>query len=96
MKEVFNGMLSEPQQQTGFPSCVSLSIEFNPHAIYYQTIEQWVNERPDQLLWVSAEERQRAFERNSVWVCQWYPATPVGSCEVAASSFEALMQAVNA
>jgi hypothetical protein len=91
-------MFTEPQQQRGFPKCVSLSIEFNQHAVNYQTVEQWLNERRDsgtEVEWVSDEERQRAIDHNSVWVCFWYPDTPVGSCEIAASSFEALMAAVN-
>ena len=43
---------------------------------------------------VSDDERQRAIEKDSVWTCQWYPNTPVGSCALAASSFEVLMTAI--
>jgi hypothetical protein len=82
----------------GFPSCVSLTIEFNQHAVNYQTVQQWESDRGDVggVDWVSPEERERAFATDSVWECHWYPTTPVGSCSLCASSFEALMAAVNA
>jgi hypothetical protein len=91
-------MITEPQKHDGFPLCVSLSIEFNPHAVYYETAAKWVADReaiecpPN---WVSPEDRQRAIDTNCIWVCQWYPSTPVGSYEVAASSFDVLMAMVN-
>jgi hypothetical protein len=91
-------MLTEPTQPLGFPRCVSLSIEFNQHAVYYLTVEQWEADRASYapVPWLSAEERARAIAANSVWACQWYPSTPVGSCELVAASFETLMAAVNA
>lgn len=92
-------MVPEPQQHEGFPSCVHLSIGFNEHAVYYQTAAQWVKERSEgecPLQWVSDDERTRAIDTNSIWTCQWYPSTPIGHYELAASSFSVLMQAVNA
>ncbi|MDQ3525807.1 MAG: hypothetical protein M3451_12235, partial [Chloroflexota bacterium] len=87
---------------TGFPPCISLSIEFNQHASCYQTVEQWLKEEEERspdgrpgFDWVSPEERQRAIDTDQVWMCHWYPRTPVGSCSLAASTFEALMAAVN-
>jgi hypothetical protein len=82
----------------GFPPCISLTVYFNEHAVYYQTAEEWWAEQveigcpPD---WVSDDEKRLALASNSVWVCHWYPNTPVGSCSVSASSFEALMAFVN-
>jgi hypothetical protein len=87
-----------PKQHTpdGFPPCVSLTISFNDHATLYQTVAEWIadadmNNGQD---WVSEDEKQRAIATDSVWVCQWYPDTPVGFCSLAASSFEALMRGV--
>lgn len=82
---------------TKFPRCVSLSITFNDHALNYQSVAQWVSEAEELAWfeWVSPDERQRAIEHDSVWTCRWYPDTPVGFCALAASTFEALMTAVN-
>lgn len=30
----------EKKTQAGFPACINLTIEFNPFAPYYQTVEQ--------------------------------------------------------
>jgi len=77
---------------------VSLTIHFNEHANLYETVEAWIIDAEESecyFSWVSLDERQRAIETDSVWICQWYPQTPVGFCALAASTFEALMAAVN-
>lgn len=91
--------MSKPIQhlQLGFPPCISLSITFNDHANYYQSAAAWVVEQEDggsSFDWVSTEERQKAMDTNSIWVCQWYPRTPIGFYSLAASSFAVLMPAV--
>jgi hypothetical protein len=83
------------QHHKGFPPCVHLHITFNEHAVLYQTMVEYLESLPDEPDWVSAEERQKALDTNSMWECQWYPVTPVGSCSVAASTFEVLMAYVN-
>ncbi len=96
-------MVPTVKSPDGFPACVSFSIEFNQHANYYQTAADWLKEeegrgsngRPH-FDWVSPEERQRAIDTDSIWICQWYPHTPIGFVALAASSFEILMSAVNA
>ena len=93
-------MAPKPHSQAGFPTCVNLSIEFNAHASNYQTVEEWERDfierdRTTWFDWISPEERLKAIETDSVWTCQWYPQTPVGFNALAASTFEALMEAVN-
>lgn len=89
-------MLPKQYQLDGFPRCVSLTIEFNPQAVYYQTVEAHIAEQYDQGLdFVSEDERQKAISFDSLWICSWYPTTPVGSCTLAASSYEALMAGVS-
>jgi hypothetical protein len=86
--------MKEPRQIAPFPSCISLSIEFNQYAVYYQTPEQWLTEQEDRECppqWESQEDRQRAIDDDSIWICQWYPITPIGSYTIAASSFERLV-----
>ena len=90
-------MLPTPRRMAGYPSCIALTIEFNRHAVYYQTVEAWMADEHASgrdVAWVSPEEQARAIETDSVWICQWYPDTPVGSCELAASTYQALMAAV--
>ena len=82
------------KRRPGFPDCIGLTITFNPHAAYYQTAQAWLDEQDDYPDWVSEDERRLAIAGDSVWICQWYPETPVGFCVLAASSFEALMAAV--
>lgn len=65
------------------------AIEHNPHRNVYETIETFMAGRPGD--WVSAEERARAIAIDSLWVMQWYPATPIGFCRRAASSLGALL-----
>lgn len=84
--------LPEVYRLPGFPACVHLSIEFNPHAVLYQDLSSWLADDGD-VEWVSEEERARALALNTIWLCQWYPRTPVGFCRLAASSFVALMAA---
>lgn len=77
------------------PKCINLHIEFNAHAALYQTLEEWI-EINDITEWVSTYEHQEALKNGTVWTCQWYPETPIGFHLLAASSFEALMKAVEA
>jgi hypothetical protein len=91
--------MTEPRnfQHLGLPSCIHLTIEFNQHAMYYETVEKWLADHEGDncwFEWVSPEERQRAIDTDSVWTCQWYPITPVGFHAIAASTFEALMTAL--
>lgn len=87
------------KHQKGFPACVNLRLDFNPHAVDYQSVTEWLAEFEGDdcpFEWVSAAERQRAIDTDSVWVCHWYPDTPVGFRALVASTFETLMVAVNA
>jgi hypothetical protein len=78
----------------------SITITFNDHAGSYLTIEQ--SEEQEKrwgscLLydWVSQEERARAIELNSIWVCQWYPESANAFHALAASSLPVLLDAIS-
>ncbi len=92
-------MLPNRHVQAGFPPCVNLHIVFNAHASLYLTIDEWESDQLERghswFDWVSPEERLNAIATDSVWTCQWYPDTPIGFNALAASTFEALMEAVN-
>lgn len=77
------------------PRHIALSIEHNPQAIYYETVEREVADRdPGDDSWVSAEEKATAIETGELWECTWYPRTPVGSCTVRASTLDTLLAAL--
>ena len=81
----------------------SLSLVHNDHKDCYETVEQWetklraaCNEDdsdPVEFGWVSAEQRQKAIETDSVWRLQWYPLTPIGSISLFACDLDALLMA---
>lgn len=90
--------MKEPTKNAGFPSCISLDIEFNLHSVYYLTADKWLAEQDEQGCapeWETPEDRTRAIQEDSIWTCTWYPITPIGSYYVAASSFDRLMAFVN-
>lgn len=76
-----------------------LYLEHNSHRDMYESVEQWEEnmlsfdgvEPGSERDWISAEERQKAIETDSVWTLQWYPNTPVAFCRLWASSLEALL-----
>lgn len=38
------------------------------------------------------EERTKCIATNTIWELCWYPNTPVGSCHVAAATFEKVLE----
>ena len=72
------------------PHKCGLYLEHNSHKDVYETVEQHYN--PDDF--VSPQEWDKAVREDSVWTLQWYPATPVGFHLIAASSLEAIQQAL--
>ena len=72
----------------------SLSIEFNRHKAHYDTAAVAIRDGTYRNAeWVSIAEKQNAIEKDSVWTLQWYPDTPIGFYELAASSLDAVIRA---
>lgn len=74
-----------------------LSLVHNEHKSIYQSAEQWLENQAafGPVDWfVSDAERERAIAMDSIWVLQWYPSTPIGFHRLAASSLEALLEAL--
>ena len=70
-----------------------LYLEHNTYRDSYLTIEEAVVEIDSGEFWVSPEERAKALETKEIWTLHWYPDTPVGFIEVAASTLEAVLDA---
>ena len=71
------------------PRHINLTIEHNPHAISYMTVEQYLAQGlgadfDDTEL--TPPDRGIAIKHNELWVITWYPDTPVGQCVVAAAT----------
>lgn len=72
-------------------------LTYNDCSGNYQTVAKYVEEDEGRgegyefVDWVSAEERKKAIEENSMWVLQWYSKTPVGFCTAAASTLQTLV-----
>lgn len=75
----------------------SLILSFNDgHAPNYMTAKAYYEELFDSKFdcdWISEEEKQKAFDSNSVWELQWYPDTPVGFNRIIGSSLQTVVEA---
>lgn len=78
------------------PKHINLSIEHNPQAINYETVEQYTarseDHQKDELDFVSPESKLKAIATNELWGCHWYPDTPVGFCSIYAATLEELLE----
>lgn len=79
------------------PHACELTITHNPHRTDYATVEKYLalceergNGYDDSEL--TPEDRAKAIEADELWVVQWYPDTPVGSCVVAAATLERALE----
>lgn len=72
----------------------SLILSFNDSpAMNYATVEQYETNYGDSVsTWVSEEERAKGYAENSMWTLHWYPNTPNGFYDIAASSLPALFE----
>ena len=67
-----------------------LYLSHNEHRDVYETVEEFY-----EVEWfVSTEEWNKAVAEDSVWVLHWYPNTPVGFNRIAASTLDAIKQAL--
>lgn len=73
----------------------SLHLTHNQHKAYYRTVAEAIDDGDHGYVddWVSEEQKQKAIETNECWTLQWYPATPVGFCMLAAADLDVLLAA---
>jgi hypothetical protein len=72
-----------------FPKNISLSIERNGHAPMHYSIAEYVEACS---VSISEEELAKAIESNEIWVMIWNPNNSVGSHQVAAASYDQMME----
>ena len=80
-----------------FPKHINMTIEHQPHAAYYESVEDWLakSKREDHVD-VLPEDAAEMLKTGDVWVIQWYPNTPVGFRVVAAATLERALELANA
>ena len=66
-----------------------LSIEHNPHLVFYDSAEDYVTNAD--FNWTSDEAKEKAIAANDFWIATWYPDTPVGSLAVASDTLAGLL-----
>jgi hypothetical protein len=79
-----------------FPKHVQLEIRHNPHVAEYMTVAEWLKVA-QQILNVDLPEESVAamIAADEIWIIQWYPETPVGSCVVYGPSWESVLALAN-
>jgi hypothetical protein len=73
----------------------SLHLTHNDHKSYYRTVADAIEDKEHgyrEDCWVSPEQKQKAIDTNDCWFVQWYPATPVGFCILAAADLDVLLK----
>lgn len=73
-----------------------LYLTHNEHRDYYETAEEFIENRKLEDDFPTPEEVQKAIQEDSIWRLQWYPETPVGFYSVAAASLEVIEEAIRA
>ena len=73
-----------------FPKCISFTINYNQHKVFYDDAATYITEQ--KLNIKSDSERAEMIDENEIWEIDWYPNTPVGSFQCAASTLEKLLQ----
>lgn len=83
----------DPVYEATFPPHHAVTVEHNPQFVGYSTVATYLKDHndcpPD---FMDDADRARCVESNDMWVMTWYPLTPVGSYQIAASSFEKLCE----
>jgi hypothetical protein len=75
------------------PKHISLTIEHQPHAVYYDTVKQWLDEAARlETVDISLEDAAEMLRTGEVWEVHWYPRTPVSWCAVAAATLERALE----
>jgi len=69
-----------------------LFLEHNPHRVYHQTVEEYVENLQLGESWVSPEEEAHAKGLDDFWIIQWYPDTTVGFYVLLGHSLEELLK----
>lgn len=80
-----------------FPKHINLTIEHQPHAVNYETVEDWLAKaKSEYCVEVLTEDAAEILKTGEVWVIHWYPRTPGSFCQIAAATLERALELANA
>ncbi len=74
------------------PPGIAHFISRNDHASCYQSIKDYVQNND---IDIETNELHKAIETNELWTILWYPHTPVGFFQVAASTLDRALELAN-
>lgn len=78
------------------PRHINLTIEHQPHASNYETVEEWLEYQSRQgYIEPYGGDAAEMIKTGEVWVVQWYPDTPIGFHAVAAATLERALALAN-
>jgi hypothetical protein len=77
------------------PHKAGLYLTHNEHRDYYESVCQWVDWRNLGDCWVNDEQKEKAIERDELWILQWYPETPVAFCMLIGADLDVVMAAAS-
>lgn len=78
------------------PTHINMTIEHQPHAPNYETVETWLAKaKEDDYVDVLPEDAAEMLRTGEIWLIQWYPITPIGFCVVAAATLERALELAN-
>lgn len=79
------------------PKHISFTLNHNPNASFYDSVEEYVTRNEDRLGmdWPSEEAKKRSIETNELWEAHWYPHTPIGFYIAYAPTLEELLAFIN-
>lgn len=75
------------------PPNIALTIDRNRHKVSYESVAEYVESAGVD---IDACDLAKAVEADELWEVRWHPDTPVGSCSVAAATYERAMELANA
>jgi hypothetical protein len=78
-----------------FPKHISFTLEHNPNVIFYNTVAEYLDNMSCPPEFLNIADKDQCIIKNEIWIMTWYPDTPVGSYQVAASTLELLLELVN-
>lgn len=78
----------------GFPKHVALTIEHNPHRVFYQPLAEYLgpDEEAVRERFVSEDDEIRCFAMDELWELTWHPDTPDESCTAYAATWDSLVE----
>lgn len=79
------------------PKHIALTIEHDHHKVYYETVEQYLQQGDlsNSDVWISEEDKQFCLENNTLWLVYWYPHTPVGYFNVYGSDLNKILEYID-